>query len=74
MHNRKNEKAKDFKGAIKRLLKELKRYNILILISLILACLSATLSISAPDRLSKLTDEISKGLVINTKSFETLTK
>ncbi len=56
------EKAKDFKGAIKRLLKELKVFNVLIIISLILASLSAVLSIVAPDQLSNLTDEISAGL------------
>ena len=68
------EKAKNFKEAIKRLLKELKSFKVFIIISLILACFSAILSISAPNRLSKLTDEISKGLVINTKSLEKVTK
>ena len=74
MHNNdnSNNKVKDFKSAIKRLLKELKGFRILIIISLVLACLGAILSISAPNRLSKLTDEISKGLVINTKNFEEL--
>ena len=67
------EKAKDFKGAIKRLFSELKGFKILILISLVLACFSAILSISAPNRLSKLTDEISKGLVVNTKNMKELT-
>ena len=67
------EKAKDFKGAIKRLLKELKGFKFLILISLVLACFSAVLSISTPNRLSKLTDEISKGLVVNTKNMKELT-
>ncbi len=57
------EKAKNFKNAIKRLLKELKRYRILIIIALILAILSSTLSIFAPNRLSDLTDEIQKGLM-----------
>ena len=75
MHNNgKNEKAKDFKGAIKKLLKELKGFNALIIISLLLACLSAVLSITAPDRLSKLTDEVSKGLIINTKNLQLVTK
>jgi len=44
----------------------------LISIALILAALSSILSISAPDNLSKLTDEISKGLMINTENFEKL--
>ncbi len=57
------EKAKDFKGAIKRLFKELKPQMVLIVIALILAIAGAILSISAPNRLSKLTDEISKGIM-----------
>ena len=69
-----NDKAKNFKEAIKRLFKELKGFKILIIISLILAMFGAILSISAPNRLSKLTDEISKGLVINTKNFNEVTK
>ena len=52
------EKAKDFKQAVKRLLKELKGYKVLIIISLILAIAGAVLSISAPNKLSELTDEI----------------
>ena len=59
------EKANDFKGAIKRLFKELNKFKVLIIISLILAVLSSILSIVAPDRLSDLTDEISKGLTSN---------
>ena len=66
------EKAKDFKGSIKRLLKELKQFKILIAISLILAALGSVLSIISPNQLSNLTDEISKGLVINTDNLETL--
>lgn len=66
------EKAKDFKGSINRLMKELKDFKILIIISLVLAALGSVLSILAPDKLSDLTDEISKGLVINTENLETL--
>ncbi len=57
------EKAKDFKGAIKRLFKELSGFRWLIVISFILAILGAVLSIIAPDILSSLTDEIQKGLI-----------
>lgn len=66
------EKAKDFKGSISRLFKELKSFRVLIFISLILALLSSVLSIIAPDKLSSLTDEISKGLVVNSNNMETL--
>lgn len=57
------EKAKDFKSAIKRLFKELKGFRRLITVALILAILSAVLSISAPNKLSELTDKISEGLM-----------
>lgn len=76
MNNKKtptNEKAKDFKTSIKRLLKELKGFKTLIIIALILASLSSILSILTPNKLSDLTDEISKGLIINTKKIENLT-
>ena len=57
------EKAKDFKSAVKRLVKELGKFKILIIIALILAIAGAVLSISAPERLSKLTDEIQAGII-----------
>ena len=60
------ENAKDFKGAILRLFKELKGFQILIGLSLLLAVLGSILSIIAPNQLSKLTDEISNGLMVNT--------
>ena len=68
------EKAKDFKGAIKRLFKELKSFKVLITIALVLAALASILSIIAPNRLSDLTDEISEGLVVNKDNLETLTQ
>ena len=63
MGPRVGEKAKDFKSAVKRLVKELGKFKILIIIALILAIAGAVLSISAPDRLSKLTDEIQAGII-----------
>lgn len=62
--------AKDFKSAIKRLMFELKPFKVLIFLALILAGLGSVLSILAPDQLSRLTDEVTKGLVINTKNLE----
>ena len=64
------EKAKDFKSAIKRLFRELKKHRILMIIALILATGASILSIAAPNKLSELTDEISEGLVVNTKNLE----
>ena len=71
---RKIEKAKNFKGAIKRLFKELNPFKVLIILGLILASLGSILSIMAPSRLSDLVDKISEGLVVNTKNLETITK
>lgn len=67
------EKPKNFKSAIKRLLNELKDFKLLIIISLILAALGSVLSITAPDKLSELTDTISEGLVINSENLEEIT-
>ena len=72
--NRDVSKAKDFKEAIKRLLQELSGFKKLIIISLVLAALGAILTIVTPNILSDLTDEISKGLVLNKDNFEKLTK
>ena len=74
MGNMSMEKAKDFKSAIKRLFSELKSYKILVVIALTLAVLGSILSILAPNKLSKLTDEISKGLVVNQKNIKILSK
>ncbi len=67
-----NEKAKNFKGAIKRLFQELNSFKYLILFGLILAAFGSILSIMAPNKLSSLVDKISEGLVINTKNLETI--
>ncbi len=72
--NQSYEKARDFKGAIKRLFHELNIYKTLIVIAFTLAILGSILSILAPNRLSNLTDEISAGLVINQEHMEILTK
>lgn len=67
------EKAKDFKGAISRLVKELNRFKILIIVALFLAAAGSVLSIFTPNILSDLTDEISNGLVVNQKNITKLT-
>lgn len=68
------EKAKDFKGAVKRLFTELERYRVLLIISLILAIVSAFISTIAPDKLSNLANSITKGLTVNTKNVQILTQ
>lgn len=69
-----NEKAKDFKGAIKRLLKELSGFKKIIILSLVLAALGSILTIFTPNILSDLTDEISEGLVVNQDNLQTITQ
>ena len=68
------EKAKDFKGAITRLINELKRFRTFIIVALILAASGSILSIFTPNILSDLTDEISKGLVVNSENLEKISK
>ena len=67
--NNKIEKAKDFKSAIKRLLKELKPFKVLVILSLTLSVAASILSIATPNILSKLTDKISNGIVPNTENL-----
>lgn len=67
------EKARDFKGAITRLIHELKQFRILIVIALFLAAAGSVLAIFTPNILSDLTDEIAKGLVVNTENLSMLT-
>ena len=66
-------KAKDFKGSILRLFSEMRRERYFLIVALILAVLSSVLSILAPNKLSDLTDEISKGLVVNQDNLDVLT-
>ena len=70
--NAPGEKAKNFKSAIIRLLKELGKFKFLIAVALILAALSSVLSICTPNILSDLTDTISNGLKVNTTNLEKL--
>ena len=77
MHNgprRENERAKNFTEAIKRLFKELKGFKVLIIVSLILAMFGSILSIFAPNKLSDLTDEIQKGLIVKTENIEIISQ
>lgn len=66
------DKAKDFKGAMKRLFSELKPFKILIFIAVVLAILGSIMSIIAPNKLSDLTDKISEGLAINKDNMQIL--
>ena len=67
-----SEKPKDFMGSIKKLMKSLSSFKVLIFIALVLAALSSILSLIAPNKLSDLTDEISRGITINTSNMKEL--
>ena len=69
-----SEMPKDFMGSIKKLMKSLSSFKVLIFIALVLAALSSILSLIAPNKLSDLTDEITKGITINTSNMKELEK
>lgn len=70
---RTNEKSKDFFGSMKRLLKNLNPWKYVVIFALILAIVSAILSLIAPNKLSDFTDIITDGLKPNTTKLEEIT-
>lgn len=64
------EKSKDFKGSMKRLILNLKHWKFLMVLALLLAMISAILSLVAPDKLSELTDTVTVGITPNQEKFE----
>ena len=71
--NRIPEKAKDFKGSMIRLIKNLNKWKYLMLLALIVAFISAILALIAPKKLSQFADVINEGLVPNTKKLTQIT-
>ena len=67
-----NEKSKDFVGSIKRLRANLKPWKILMGLAITLAFLSAILSLTAPNKLSSLTDVITNGIKPNTEVLQSV--
>ena len=67
------EKPKNFKNAISRLLKELNAFKVSVILGLLFAAIGSIISINAPKYLSKLTDEISAGLKINSDNLKLIT-
>lgn len=57
-----NNTSKDFKGSMKKVFKSIKPWSVPITISLVLALISAILSLIAPNKLTTLTDYITEGL------------
>ena len=59
------EKSKDFKGSMKKLIISLNNWRYMILFCIILAMMSAIISLIAPNKLSDLTDTITLGITPN---------
>jgi len=70
MGPRVEEKSKDFKGSMNRLFKSLKPWKYIMILALILAMLSAILSLVTPNKLSDLTDTITSGISPNGEKIE----
>ena len=68
------EKPKDLGKTLKKLAISLKGYLPIIIIALILAGAGSVLAIIGPNKLSDLTDEITKGLVVNQENVKLITK
>lgn len=71
---RRNEKSKDFKGAIKRLFKDMKKWHVLLFSSLILAVVGSILALISPNKLSDITDAITKGIRPDVEKLEVIIK
>ena len=71
--NRIPEKAKDFKGSMIRLIKNLNKWKYLMLLALIVAFISAILALIAPKKLSQFADVINEGLVPNKEKITQIT-
>ncbi len=67
------EKPKNLSLTIKKMGKYLKPFMPVIIIALVLAAASSVLSIIGPNKLSDLTDELSKGLVLNKEKLTSVT-
>lgn len=70
MHRNGMEKSRDFKGSMLRLINSLNRWRYLLLVALVLAAVSAILSIISPNILSDLTDTITSGIEPRTENIE----
>ena len=68
------DKSKDFKGSMLRLFNNLDKWRNLLIISMILALISAILSTIAPNRLSGVTNVISDGIKPNTENIKLISE
>ena len=58
-----SEQAKDFVGSIKKIFEYSKKYNLFIIIALLLSSLSSILAIIGPDKFKKITNIVTEGLM-----------
>ena len=70
----KNEKANDFSGTIKKIFINMKKWKILVFIAVILAASVAIISLITPNKISDITDTITKGISPNTEKLEEIGK
>ena len=66
------EKPNNFIGSLKRQFNGMKKWRTPLIIAIILAAFSSIFSLISPNKLSDITDEISKGLAPNTEVLEVL--
>ena len=64
------EKSKNFKGSITRLIGNLKPWKYFMIFALVLAMISSILSLVAPNKLSDLTDTITAGISLKEEKLE----
>lgn len=64
------EKSKNFKGSITRLIGNLKSWKYFMILALVLAMISSILSLVAPNKLSDLTDTITAGISLKEEKLE----
>lgn len=67
------EKPKNLSLTLKKMVKYLKPFMPVLIIALVLAAASSVLAIIGPNKLSDLTDELSKGLVLNKEKLTSIT-
>ncbi len=68
------EKPKNLSQTLKKLVSYLRSFMPFIIIALVFAAASSVFSIIGPNKLSDLTDELSKGLILNKDNLEVITK
>ena len=74
MHNRNQEKSKDFKGTMIKLFKNLDHWRYLLIIAILFAFTAAILATVAPNKLADVTDVISDGIKPDITKLEDITK